>query len=61
MKKISENVIFALLASILLAGITGYEKKKGPMERADEKIDKVTEKTGDTIKKAGKKIKDAAH
>jgi hypothetical protein len=44
---------------MLLAGLSGCEKK-GPMERAGEKIDNAAEKTGDSIKKAGEKIKESA-
>jgi len=61
MRNISKNMIIALMASILLVGVVGCEKKQGPMERAGEKIDKAAEKTGDSIKKTAEKIKDAAH
>ena len=61
MKKISKNIFIALMVGIFMAGITGCEKKKGPMEQAGEKIDKAAEKAGDSIKKAGEKIKDIAH
>ncbi len=61
MRNISKNMFVALMASILLVGVVGCEKKQGPMERAGEKIDKAAEKTGDSIKKTAEKIKDAAH
>lgn len=60
MKNSSKNIFILLMVSMLLAGITGCEKK-GPMERAGEKIDNAGEKTGEAIKKTGEKIKDPAH
>lgn len=45
-----------LLASALLT--TGCPKK-GPAERAGEKIDKGVEKAGDAVEKAGDKIENA--
>jgi len=59
MKISSKNICIALMVSMLLAGLSGCEKK-GPMERAGEKIDNAAEKTGDSIKKAGEKIKESA-
>ncbi len=59
MKNNNKNMCIALMVSMLLAGLSGCEKK-GPMERAGEKIDKAAEKTGESIKKAGEKIKDSA-
>ncbi len=59
MKKSCKNICTALVVSMLLAGLSGCEKK-GPMERAGEKIDKAAEKTGDSIKKAGEKMKESA-
>jgi predicted small lipoprotein YifL len=59
MKNSSKNICIALMVSMLLAGLSGCEKK-GPMERAGEKIDNAAEKTGDSIKKAGEKIKESA-
>jgi Flp pilus assembly protein TadD len=60
MIKISVNFVAALMLAILIAGVSGCEKKQGPMERAGEKIDKAAEKAGDSIKKTGEKIKDTA-
>jgi hypothetical protein len=71
MTKISRSVITALVVGILVAGLSGCQKKEGPAERAGKEIDKAAEKTGqqldNTVKKAGEtmeqagdKIKDAA-
>ena len=59
-----------LVLGILVAGMTGCQKKEGPMERTGkemdkaaektgEKIDKAVEKSGEKIEKAGEKIKDS--
>lgn len=70
MRKISRNIIAAVVSGILIAGMTGCKKKEGPMERAGQEIDKAAEKTGqqiekgieksgENIEKAGDKIKDS--
>lgn len=46
--------------SVLIAGLSGCQKKEGPAERAGKQIDKAVEKAGQQIEKAGEKIKDAA-
>ena len=71
MTKISRSVITALVVGILVAGLSGCQKKEGPAERAGKEIDKAAEKTGqqldnavkkagETMEQAGDKIKDAA-
>ena len=60
MTKISRSVIAALVLGILIAGLSGCQKKEGPMERAGKEIDKAAEKTGEQLDKAGDKMKDAA-
>jgi hypothetical protein len=55
MTKISTNVIAVLMVSILIAGVSGCQKKEGPMERTGKEIDKAVEKTGQQINKAVKK------
>lgn len=70
MTKISRKVIAALVVGILVAGVSGCQKKEGPMERAGKEIDKAAEKTikqvdkttekaGEKIEKTGEKIKDS--
>ena len=60
MTKIGRNVIAALVLGILVAGLSGCQKKEGPLERAGKEIDKAAEKTGEKIEKAGEKIKETA-
>jgi len=52
MKKIVTSVIAALVMSGLLMGMSGC--KKGPAERAGEKIDKTMEKGKDKVENIGK-------
>ena len=59
MKKISASVVAVMALSLVLTGLSGCQKKEGPMERAGEKVDKAAEKTGDAIKDAGNKIKES--
>jgi hypothetical protein len=71
MTKISRKVIATRVAvGILVAGVSGCQKKEGPMERAGKEIDKAAEKTikqvdnatekaGEKIEKTGEKIKDS--
>ncbi|MCC6872680.1 MAG: antitoxin [Sandaracinaceae bacterium] len=49
-------VCTALLACAL---VTSGCPRKGPAERAGEKIDRGVEKAGDSLEKAGDKIEDA--
>lgn len=55
MAKIGKSVITALVAGILIAGVSGCEKKEGPMERTGKEIDRAAEKTGQQIDKAVEK------
>ena len=70
MTKIGRSVIAALVLGILVAGVSGCQKKEGPAERAGKEMDKAAEKAGqqiekavnkagEKIEKAGEKIKDA--
>ncbi|MDD2540251.1 MAG: Rv0909 family putative TA system antitoxin [Desulfuromonadaceae bacterium] len=70
MTKIGKWIISAAILGILIAGLSGCEKEKGPMERAGQKmdnaiektgeqVDKATQKTGEGLEKAGDKIKDS--
>jgi vacuolar-type H+-ATPase subunit H len=71
MTKISRSVIVALVLGVLVAGLSGCQKKEGPAERAGKEIDKAVEKSGqqinkavdkagEKIEKAGGKMQDAA-
>lgn len=70
MKNIYRKIIAAMVMGLLVAGVSGCQKKEGPMERAGKEIDKAadktikqvdkaTEKAGDKIEKTGEKIKDS--
>lgn len=59
MTKIGRSVIAALVLSILAFGVSGCQKKEGPMERTGKEIDKAVEKTGEKIEKTGDKIKES--
>ena len=58
--KIGKTVSAAFVASALLAALFGCQKPEGPVERAGKEVDKVVEKTGQQIEKAGDNIQDAA-
>ena len=46
--------LFLVLAAAVFTFSLGACERKGPMEKAGEKIDKAAEKTGDKIKDATK-------
>lgn len=56
---IRKITIATLVLGILVIGMSGCQKKEGPMERSGKEIDKATEKAGDKIERAGDKIKDS--
>jgi predicted small lipoprotein YifL len=58
MKKSLNRLLIGCAALVLIAS-TGCEKK-GPMEKAGEKVDEAAQKTGDAIKDAADKTKEAA-
>ncbi|MEO8506253.1 MAG: hypothetical protein ABI593_01330 [Betaproteobacteria bacterium] len=60
MTKIRNAACAGLATSLLLAGLSGCEKKEGPAERAGKQIDKSIESAGKQLEKAGEKIQDAA-
>jgi len=60
MTKISRSIISALVLGILVAGMSGCQKKEGPAEKAGKEMDKAAEKAGQQIEKIGEKIKDTA-
>jgi hypothetical protein len=60
MIKLGKSVVVALVMSVLIAGVSGCQKKEGPVERAGKQIDKAVEKAGQQVEKAGEKIEDVA-
>ena len=57
MKK-SLNQLLIVCAALALVAFAGCEKK-GPMEKAGEKVDEAAQKTGDAVKDAAEKTGDA--
>jgi hypothetical protein len=49
----------ALAAAVLTAAVAGCHKE-GPAESAGKKVDRAIDKTGQSIERAGDKIRDAA-
>jgi hypothetical protein len=60
MKKLGKSAVTALVISALFVGLSCYQKKEGPGERAGKQIDKAVEKAGQQMEKAGDKIEDTA-
>ncbi len=60
MTKIGNSICAGLMMSILVAGLSGCEKKEGPAERAGKEIDKSVKSAGKQIEKAGQHIQDEA-
>lgn len=60
MNKISRNVMTALIAGALMAGLSACQKEEGPAERAGKAMDNAVKKAGEQIEKAGEKIQDVA-
>jgi hypothetical protein len=56
--KIAKSIATGFFSITLIAALSACQK--GPAEKAGEKIDNATEKTGQQIEKAGDKIQDAA-
>jgi hypothetical protein len=50
----------ALIMGVLLAALSGCQKKEGPAERAGKVVDQTVEKVGQQVEKAGESIQDAA-
>jgi predicted small lipoprotein YifL len=51
MTSFKKLTIPALAAILMLGGLTACDRK-GPMERAGEKVDKTVEKAGDKVERA---------
>ncbi len=56
--KLNRGIAVAILLGVAMAGLSACEKK-GPAEKAGQAIDDAATKTGETVKEAGDKIKDA--
>jgi hypothetical protein len=63
MMKTGRNLLAALVLGILIAGVSGCQKKEGPMERAGKEIDRGAEKAGQkidrSVEKSGEKLENA--
>jgi hypothetical protein len=57
--KLYSGIAAAIVLSFGVAGLTACEKK-GPAERAGQKIDDTVKKVGEKVEEAGDKINDAA-
>ena len=57
--KFNSGIVAAIVLSFAVAGLAACEKK-GPAEKAGEKIDNAAKKVGEKMEEAGDKIKDAA-
>jgi hypothetical protein len=53
------NLLIAVLFGCLSIGVLACEKK-GPAEKAGEKIDQTVEKAGDKMEEAGEAVKETA-
>ena len=60
MTKLRTSVSTAVVAGILVAGLSACEKKEGPAERAGKEVDKTVQSAGAKLEKAGQDIQDAA-
>jgi predicted small secreted protein len=60
MTSIGKSVIAALAMGAVVVGLSGCEKREGPAERAGKEVDKVVDKAGQQVERAGEKIQDAA-
>jgi hypothetical protein len=56
--KFNSGIAAAIVLSLAVAGLAACEKK-GPAEKAGEKIDNTVKKAGEKIEEAGDKVKDA--
>jgi hypothetical protein len=57
--KFGKTFSAACLASAFLLALTGCQPQEGPAERAGKEVDKVVDKAGQQIEKAGDSIQDA--
>lgn len=59
MTKFGNNVLAVLVLGAVVAMLPGCQKPEGPLERAGKSLDNAVEKTGESMERAGDKIKDA--
>ncbi|HSQ01428.1 MAG TPA: hypothetical protein VL049_29760 [Candidatus Dormibacteraeota bacterium] len=55
----SMRIVLAVLLAVTALAATGCDRKKGPAERAGEKIDKAAEQGADAVATAGSEGADA--
>jgi hypothetical protein len=60
MTKIHGGIAVSLAIGVLIAGLSGCEKKEGPGERAGKQVDQAVQSAGQHLEKAGQQIQDAA-
>ena len=60
MIKLSKSVWAALVIAALFVGLSGCQKKEGPVERFGKEIDKSVKKAGQQMEKTADKIDDTA-
>ena len=58
--KFGRTVSTALILGVLVAALSGCQKKEGPAEQAGKVVDQTVEKVGQQVEKAGESIQDAA-
>ena len=58
--KFGKTVSTALILGVLVAALSGCQKKEGPAEQAGKVVDQTVEKVGQQVEKAGESIQDAA-
>ena len=58
--KFGKSVSTALILGVLVAALSGCQKKEGPAEQAGKVVDQTVEKVGQQVEKAGESIQDAA-
>jgi hypothetical protein len=57
--KTNPSFAAAVAAAVLVAALAGCQKE-GPAESAGKKVDRAIDKTGQSIERAGEKVRDAA-
>lgn len=60
MNKLGKTVSAAVAVAFMFAALPGCQKQEGPVERAGKEVDKVVDKAGQQVEKAGETIQDAA-
>jgi hypothetical protein len=58
--KFGKKVSTILILGVLIAALSGCQKKEGPAEQAGKVVDQTVEKVGQQVEKAGESIQDAA-